>query len=132
MSALETPRPRRILVVDDDHLVADTLALVFGRTGYEVRVRYTAETALDCARTFRPDLLLSDVSLPGGTDGFALIRQVSGLLPSCQVLIFTGSQPTSDTLRHQARTLPRPPAILTKPCPPTELLREIDALLACA
>lgn len=127
----KTRTPSRILVVDDDQLVADTLTLVFSKKGFEVRTCYSAETAVPCARAFLPDLLLCDISLPG-SDGYTLVRQISNELPSCQVLIFTGIQPTVEAFKRQILSLPRPPAILTKPCQPTELLREINSLLHCA
>ncbi|WP_260706469.1 response regulator transcription factor [Edaphobacter flagellatus] len=132
---MSTPKkagtPSRILIVDDDQLVADTLTLVFSKKGFDVRTCYSAEDALPCARAFLPDLLLCDVLLPG-TDGYTLVRQISGELPACQVLIFTGTQPTVEVFKSQTRSLPRPPAILTKPCQPSELLREVNSLLRCA
>ena len=131
MSVPESRVPRRILVVDDDHLVADTLTLVFGKTGFDARACYAAETAIPCARSFRPDLLLCDVTLPGA-DGYSLVRDISREHPSCQVLIFTGTRPTAEDIEHHSRNLPRPPAVLTKPCQPAELLREVNAILACA
>jgi DNA-binding response OmpR family regulator len=55
---------QRILVVDDEHLVADTLGLIFRKHGFEAEVVYTAQDALASARTFSPDLLLCDINMP--------------------------------------------------------------------
>ena len=55
---------QRILVVDDDSLVADTLKLVFAANGFESEARYSAAEGLERARTFRPELVLCDVTMP--------------------------------------------------------------------
>jgi DNA-binding response OmpR family regulator len=122
---------RRVLIVDDDCLVADTLALIFGKNGFEARAVYSADQALICARAFAPDLLLCDVTMPG-RDGLDLVKDMSRELPSCRILVLTGFYSNLKSVREQANKLSRPMGILTKPCQPSELLREAAALLATA
>ena len=55
---------QKILVVDDDRLVADTLNLVFLANGFESEARYSAAEGLSRARTFAPQLMLCDVTMP--------------------------------------------------------------------
>jgi two-component system OmpR family response regulator len=65
----------RILVVDDNHDAADSLAWLAGLWGYEARTAYSGSDVLETARRFRPDCLVLDIGLPG-LDGYALARQI--------------------------------------------------------
>lgn len=120
-----------VLIVDDDKLVADTLALIFEKSGFTARAAYSAEQGLASSREFPPNLLLCDVTMPG-RDGLSLMADVSRELPSCRILVLTGFYSNLKNVREQAKTFARPPGILTKPCQPSELLREAAALLARA
>lgn len=122
---------QRVLVVDDDRLVADTLALVFNKSGFEARAVYSADAALEDAREFAPDLLLCDVTMPG-RDGLTLLPEITEELPACRIIMLTGFYSNLKEVRDQASKLSRPIGILTKPCAPSELLREAAALLATA
>jgi CheY-like chemotaxis protein len=122
---------QRVLVVDDDRLVADTLALIFERNGFSAKVAYSADEALVSSREFAPDLLLCDVTMPG-RDGLSLAEDMTRELPACRILMLTGFYSNLKSVREQARKLERPLGILTKPCQPSELLREAAALLASA
>ena len=122
---------QRVLVVDDDRLVADTLALIFEKSGFMARVAYSAEQGLECCREFSPNLLLCDVTMPG-RDGLSLMSDVARELPACRILILTGFYSNLKKVREQADILCRPMGILTKPCQPSELLRAATALLASA
>jgi CheY-like chemotaxis protein len=122
---------QRVLVVDDDRLVADTLALVFGKSGFDARAAYSADQGLAFAREFNPHLLLCDVTMPG-RDGLTLLRDMTKEQPACRVIMLTGFYSNLKSVREQASQLARPVGILTKPCQPAELLREAAALLATA
>jgi DNA-binding response OmpR family regulator len=122
---------QRVLVVDDDRLVADTLALIFEKSGFSAKAAYSADEGLDCSREFTPNLLLCDVTMPG-RDGLSLVNDVARELPSCRVLVLTGFYSNLKSVREQVRKLAHPAGILTKPCQPTDLLREAAALLATA
>jgi len=56
---------RRIVVVDDNIDAAESLALLLQHDGHEVHVAHDGHAALDAARGFRPDIVLSDFTLPG-------------------------------------------------------------------
>jgi CheY-like chemotaxis protein len=122
---------QRILVVDDDRLVADTLTLIFAKSGFDARSAYSADEALECARIFNPDLLLCDISMPG-RDGLALVCDITRELPSCRIIVLTGFYSNLKGVREQSDKLARPVSILTKPCQPSELLREAATVLANA
>ncbi len=69
---------RRILVVDDDADARDLLAQILGQAGAVVTVAASADEALDVLRRWRPDVLVSDIGMPGD-DGYVLIRKVRAL-----------------------------------------------------
>jgi CheY-like chemotaxis protein len=121
----------RILVVDDECLVADTLGIIFRKHGFEAKVAYSANDALDCARSFSPDLLLCDISMPNRS-GLELMADFSREFPDCRVLVLTGYYANLVGVREQSGKLHRPTRVLTKPCNPTELLREAGRMLATA
>ena len=120
---------QRVLVVDDDRLVADTLTLIFERNGFIAKAVYSADEALECSRFFAPNLLLCDVTMPA-RDGLSLVEDITRELPSCRILVLTGFYSNLKSVREQAQKLARPLGVLTKPCQPSELLREAAALLA--
>ncbi len=119
---------KRILVVDDDRTVADTLSLIFQKSGFDVRTAYSAHEAIRSARTFAPDLMLCDIDMPG-RDGVALMGDIGHELPLCRILVLTGFYSSIQRVRERARTLRRPVSILTKPCQPVDVLREAGVLL---
>ncbi|MEO8737246.1 MAG: response regulator [Edaphobacter sp.] len=122
---------QRVLVVDDDRMVADTLALIFVKSGFQAKIAYSADQALEIARVFIPDLLLCDVTMPG-RDGLALVCDITRELPSCRIIVLTGFYSNIKDVHEQSRKLPRPVGILTKPCQPSDLLREAANILAAA
>ena len=128
---IQIPGPRgaeRVLIVDDEPVVADSLAAVFRMHGYEVRTAYSAEEAMAAFAEWRPDAALVDVVLPGmnGVD-LALVLQNS--YEHCRVLLFSGCEIAGELLGRAAkmgRTFP----ILAKPMHPTEVLEAVKMLLA--
>jgi CheY-like chemotaxis protein len=121
----------RILIVDDEHLVADTLGLIFNRHGFEAKVVYSANDALHCAHSFSPDLLLCDINMPVRS-GLELMADFYRELPRCRVLVLTGHYSNLISVREQSDKLRRPTRVLTKPCHPSDLLREAGRMLAIA
>jgi CheY-like chemotaxis protein len=51
----------KVIVVDDEHLIADTLTTILSRAGYDVRAVYSGDEAVEMALNFQPVLMLSDV-----------------------------------------------------------------------
>jgi CheY-like chemotaxis protein len=122
---------RRVLVVDDDRLVADTLTLIFEKNGFKAKAAYSADEALESSREFAPHLLLCDVTMPV-RDGLSLVEDMTHEFPACRILVLTGFYSNLKSVREQAHKLSRPLGVLTKPCQPSEILREAAALLASA
>ncbi len=97
----------RVLVVDDESLVEDTLGIIFRKHGFDTKVAYSADDALDCARSFRPELLLCDISMPVRT-GIELMDDFRRELPGCHVLVLTGYYSNLIRVREQSQKMPRP------------------------
>jgi signal transduction histidine kinase len=77
--SLEEPHRRerrRVLVVEDNKDAADALVQLIGLIGCDVEVAYDAQSALTLAVATPPDLVLCDLGLPGGMDGYAVAREV--------------------------------------------------------
>ena len=88
----------RVLVVDDESVIADSLALIFRASGFEARAVYSGERALEVAPSFEPDVLISDVVMRGIT-GIEVGIYVHEHFPDCRVLLFSGQAATSDLVQ---------------------------------
>ena len=82
----------KILVVDDEQAVADTLCLIFKKRGFDCRAVYTGAAAVACTDEYCPELLLCDISMPG-MSGLEVVSQVTVKCPDCRVLNRTLHQP---------------------------------------
>ena len=122
---------QRILVVDDDRLVADTLNLVFQANGYESEAVYSAAAGLARARTFAPGLLLCDVTMPG-ENGLQLAETLNREMPSCKLVMLTAYYSNVAKVEAHASQMNRSLKVLNKPCRPEFLLSECHALLQAA
>ena len=122
---------RRVLIVDDERLVTDTLSLIFKKSGFDVRHAYSTDEALEVSRGFQPELLLCDISMPG-RDGLDLIADITRDLPACRILVLTGSYGCLPRVEKRSSSLKNALSIMTKPCQPADLLRRAGALLLSA
>jgi CheY-like chemotaxis protein len=116
------------LVVDDDHLVADTLRMVFVANGFESEACYSAAEGLRMAKSFSPELLLCDVTMPG-QDGLQLAAQVFRELPGCQMIMLTAYLTSTASQELEELRRKRPLKVLNKPCRPEVILQEAVELL---
>lgn len=119
---------QRILVVEDETVVANTLRQILSSNGYDTQVAYSAEAALASLSRWSPDLAILDVMLPK-MNGIDLAIALKKLLPDCRMLLISG-QPTVENLLQQAREEGHEFEILAKPVHPTEILDTIASLLS--
>jgi CheY-like chemotaxis protein len=115
--------PRRILVVDDEALIADTIVQILVRHGYEAHAVYGGQDAIDTARTLHPDLVLSDVLMPH-IDGVEAAIAIREMLPQTRILLFSGQSATVEILAR-ARARGHDFELLPKPIHPTQLLKHL-------
>jgi DNA-binding response OmpR family regulator len=116
----------RIFVVDDERVIAATLATILHMNGFSARFFTQPLEALAAVRLDVPDLLISDVSMPG-LSGVDLAIQMRAQCPECKILLFSGQAATFDLL-EDARKQGYDFDLLVKPVHPTELLFQIGRL----
>jgi CheY-like chemotaxis protein len=118
----------RVLVIDDEKVIALTLAHIFSARGYEARAVYSAEEGLELVNNWPPHLAIVDVKLPGmnGIDfAIHLIAHCSG----CRLLLFSG-QPDSGELLEKANRSGYALELIAKPVHPEMLLQRAAQLLS--
>jgi DNA-binding response OmpR family regulator len=78
----------RVAVIDDERIIADTLAEILKLHGYEAKPHYNGESALVDAGEFRPDVVLSDIQM-GKIDGIETALRIREAQPQCRIILFT-------------------------------------------
>jgi CheY-like chemotaxis protein len=118
-----TPPKRKVLVADDEQVIANTLAIILNQAGFEACAVYSGEAAIEALDSFQPDMLISDVIMTGitGIEAAIAIRQK---MPHCKILLFSGQAATADLL-EKARLHGHEFEILAKPVHPTDLLAKL-------
>ncbi len=115
-----------VLVLDDERLIADTLALVLNKHGFEAVACCSVDEATTILKTFRPDFLVCDVVLKHGSNGIDLAIVANQLVPSCRVILISGNAATMDLLEKAAQS-GHNFTCLAKPIHPQELLAQMNA-----
>ena len=115
--------PTRILVVDDEPLIADTIVQILNRNGFIATAAYGGREAIDCARLTSPELILSDVLMPH-IDGVEAAITIQKFLPATRIVLFSGQAATVEILAR-ARTRGYHFELLAKPLHPTQLIKHL-------
>ena len=116
----------RIFVVDDEPIIAFTLATILESAGYTARSFTDPLEALRAAETNCPNYLISDVVMPV-LNGVDLGVQFKAIYPQVKVLLFSGLL-SSTQLQEDARQKGHAFDVLSKPIHPTQLLEAIERL----
>ena len=116
-----------VLVVDDESAIADTLVEILSRNGYASLAAYDGEDALDTAMLTPPELLITDVVLPG-MNGIELALKVRRIFPDCKILLFSGQSIAADLLAP-AKRAGHYFNLLSKPVHPKDLLAAVAETL---
>jgi CheY-like chemotaxis protein len=118
----------RVLAVDDDTEACELVRIALQQSGAEVKVCSTVRDALKTFMEWRPDVLLSDIGIPG-EDGYELIRQVralphkeGGSIPAAALTAYASSQDRLKVLRAGFQSH------IVKPVEPTELTAVVAIL----
>ena len=110
-----------VLVVDDDRVLADTLADILRKHGYRPVALYSGEEAVELAQRFRPDVVLSDIRM-SRLDGIEAGRRIRALHPNCRVILFT-AQTVSAAMRQTIDMLGF--ELLQRPLQPDDVLNAL-------
>ena len=122
---LQTFGGLRVLVADDDCVIANTLSQILRLSGYQAETVRSGEEAITAALKRRPDVLISDVVM-GGISGIEAAVRILEIVPSCLVILVSGQANVADQLTG-ARRLGHEFEILSKPVHPRVLLEHIAA-----
>ncbi len=116
----------RILVVDDEEVLAETLGRILEQAGYDVGVAFHGTAALQALQTQVWDAVVLDLHMPG-VDGIAVLRNISQMNWRPIVLVYTGdvsARAAVDAVRAGADD------VLDKPLDPRKLCDRLGKLLA--
>jgi CheY-like chemotaxis protein len=118
----QTPAPR-ILVVDDEKVIADTIVQILNRNGFIAEPAYNGQEAIEKARLHCPDLVLSDVLMPF-VDGVEAAIAIREICPDTRIVLFSGQAATVEILAR-ARERGHTFELLPKPIHPTQLIKHL-------
>lgn len=121
---------RRILVVDDERVIADTLTAILCLQGYRAQAVYSAAGAMSAADDLHPHTLISDVLMPG-MNGIELAAYFAEHYPECLVVLMSGDSAAPallDTAVRQAH----PHWTQRKPVTPNQILEFFAAFVPTA
>ena len=113
----------KVLIADDEYLIADTLATILNLGGFEALAVYSCAKALELAVDFKPDMLISDVVMAelGGIE--AAIR-MKAMLPDIRVFLLSGQTATAELLEKE-NAAGYGFQVLTKPVHPKDLIERL-------
>jgi DNA-binding NtrC family response regulator len=114
----------RIIVVDDEPVIADTLVNILNGEGYNAISTSNGKAAIEWSEKFEPDVVVSDVIMPG-LSGIDTAKAILKQLPNCRIILFSG-QAASVDLVARARDEGYAFEVLAKPIDPDELLNKIS------
>lgn len=116
----------KILVVDDEPLVRETIATMLEHLGIGYEMAEDGDTALDAIKARKPDIALIDLVLPGSIDGLGLIATIMDNHPSTKIIAMSGDN-SSDTY-FRALRMRKVTHTLTKPIGLDDLSKAISAV----
>jgi CheY-like chemotaxis protein len=118
----------RVLLVEDNDDLAQSTVAILRAAGLEVTHQWSADAALAAllGGASLPDIVLSDIEMPGKLNGMDLAFRLRELWPRLPVVLITGyAKQLEDAVSGGLRVLP-------KPTPPQDLLRELRTSMAAA
>jgi CheY-like chemotaxis protein len=127
-NSFKEPKARRprILVVDDERIIADTVAEILEGAGFQAATAYDGWNALQVAGILQPDYLLSDVLMPR-MNGVDLAIAIQKMYPAARILLFSGQAGITEILRagqNQGFQF----ELIAKPIHPLSLIARIKEL----
>lgn len=117
----------RVLVVDDEIQITRTLEAILRGEGFDVATASSGEDAVLAAQGWHPDLVLSDVVMPG-MDGVEAAIQISNSLPGCKIVLLSGYAVVYD-LTKTARARGYEFDVIEKPIHPQNLIQHLRLVL---
>lgn len=110
----------RILIADDEKVIADSLVTILSANGYEASAVYSGEDAVETAVRIKPDIVMTDVVM-GLMSGVVAGMMIRRSLPACRVILTSG-QPDIKPMLQAAESRGHVFELLAKPLEPERLL----------
>jgi CheY-like chemotaxis protein len=138
---MRVPKGKKVLIIDDDPDIVDSVGLILANEGYELCGATSAEDGLAKVQTEHPDLILLDIMMPDGTEGFQFVwrlrNELSADVQNTPVLVLTSIHSTthlrfypdeSDPQYAPGEYLPVQ-GFIDKPGSPEELVAKVAEIL---
>ena len=116
-----------LLIVDDERDTSEALKMFLEMKGFTVRIAFSGQEGVAAVREAVPDLIMLDLQMPGGMDGWQTLKQMKQVASSVHVVIVTGSTP--DRGLEQLAVQEGAIGIITKPISVDELVPKIHSFL---
>ena len=121
---MTTPNPKlagkKVLVVDDEADLRDILTFTLKRENLNVVQASNAEQAIAMIRSERPDIIISDIRMPGG-DGYSLLKSLHLAGSSTPIIIITGSESHADSVWSELGVF----KVISKPFTSADILEAV-------
>jgi DNA-binding response OmpR family regulator len=117
---------RRILVVDDECLITDTICAILNQNGFDAAAAYSGEQAMETALKLLPGVVLSDVLMPK-MSGVELGIRLHKEFPSMKVILLSGQLATTEMI-EKAEAQGHFFDLLPKPIHPEDLIARLKAI----
>ncbi|HEY6445844.1 MAG TPA: response regulator [Acidobacteriaceae bacterium] len=117
------PLKPKVLIVDDEYAIARTLAIILNQSGFRALPIYHAWAALQVAEGLQPDILLTDVVMPG-CDGFEIAVKICAKVPRCRVFLLSAQFRAADRV-EEFRSRGYRFEFMHKPIHPSDLLTRL-------
>ena len=115
----------RVLVVDDESMIADTLVTILNMNGFQTSAAYSGKQAVEAAATLKPHILIMDVIM-AGMNGIEAAICICKRAPDCKVILFSG-QPGAVDLLDRAHADGHRFELLAKPLHPQVIMDHLNA-----
>jgi CheY-like chemotaxis protein len=121
--AIPVTSKRRVVVVDDEVAIASSLKAILNHAGFDAHAMFSGQELVDSLETLRPDVLVTDLEMPGmtGIEAAIITRRK---LPNCKILLLSGRAATSGLL-VKAREQSHEFELLGKPVHLPDLLAKL-------
>jgi DNA-binding NtrC family response regulator len=120
-------RRPRVLVIDDDLVIAATLMIILERAGFEAISAKGSFPGLHLAWSWRPDILLTDFDMPG-LNCIDVTRRICAIVPGCRLFLLSGHS-EAGRMAAEARREGYEVELLNKPIHPADLLARLRRIV---
>jgi DNA-binding response OmpR family regulator len=112
-----------VLVVDDEHVIADTLVAILKTKGFSAFAAYDGNQGLEAARVLRPGVIITDIVLPH-MNGVEMARRIRKFLPLTKVFLISGQATVLSLIEFGPA--PKDFVVLPNPTYPSQLLQVLE------